>query len=81
MDPPYSPEYAANLYGTEDHYPKPGELLREASRLLCPGGRVGLLHFQVPMFRKPLKLIKVIGVTTGLGYNIRAFTVFEQTRA
>jgi hypothetical protein len=35
-----------------------------------------MLHFQVPMFRHPLRLIGVYGITTGLGYAIRAFTVF-----
>ena len=78
MDPPYSEEYARNLYGTGDAYPQPGELLREATRLLVPGGRVGLLHFQVPMFRKPLRLLGVWGITTGLGYAIRAFSVMEK---
>jgi SAM-dependent methyltransferase len=77
-DPPYSEEYARNLYGTEKHYPKPGQLLREATRLLKPGGRVGLLHFQVPMVRKPLHIIEVRGITTGLGYAIRAFTIMEK---
>ena len=77
-DPPYSKEYARNLYRTEDHYPKPSEILREATRLLVPGGRVGLLHFQVPMFRKPLRLIGVWGITTGLGYAIRAWSVLEK---
>jgi hypothetical protein len=77
-DPPYSKEYAKNLYGTEGHYPLPSEILGEASRLLVPGGRVGLLHFQVPMFRKPLRLIGVWGISTGLGYAIRAWTVFEK---
>ena len=77
-DPPYSEEYAKNLYGTEKHYPKPGQILKEASRLLRPGGRVGLLHFQVPMSRPPLKLVGVWGVTTGAGYAIRAWSVFEK---
>ena len=77
-DPPYSAEYARNLYGTEKDYPKPGQLMKEASRLLRPGGRVGLLHFQVPMVRKPLRIIEVRGITTGLGYAIRAFTIMEK---
>ena len=51
---------------------------REAARLLRPGGRVGLLHFQVPMFHRPLRLVGVFGITTGLGYNIRAFTLLEK---
>lgn len=73
-DPPYSQDYATNLYGTGDHYPGPGQIMREASRLLRPGGQVGLLHFQVPMIRKPLRLVGVYGITTGLGYAIRAWT-------
>lgn len=75
-DPPYSEEYARNLYGTEKNYPKPGQILKEACRLLKPGGRVGILHFQVPMSRKPLRLERVIGITTGAGYAIRAWSVF-----
>jgi hypothetical protein len=80
-DPPYSEDYATNLYGTGAHYPKPGSILREACRLLEMGGKVGLLHFQVPMFRKPLKLVGVWGITTGLGYAIRAWSLFEKTDA
>lgn len=78
-DPPYSHDYAQNLYGTGKAYPKPGEILREASRLLSVGGRVGILHFIVPIVRKPLKLIGVWGITTGCGYAIRAWSVFEKT--
>lgn len=77
-DPPYSETYAENLYGTGKAYPKPGQILAEAARLLVPGGRVGLLHFLVPMVRKPLKLIGVWGITTGAGYAIRAWSVFEK---
>jgi hypothetical protein len=77
-DPPYSREYARNLYGTEQVYPTPGSVLKEASRVLMPGGRLGFLHFQVPMSRKPLKLVSVWGITTGAGYAIRAWSVFEK---
>lgn len=77
-DPPYSEEYAKNLYGTEAHYPKPGEILREAARLLRPGGMFGLLHFQVPVMRKPMKIVNVYGVTTGSGYAIRAWTLMQK---
>jgi hypothetical protein len=77
-DPPYSQEYAANLYGTGDSYPKPGEILREAARLLRPGGKVGLLHFLIPMTRKPLKMRRVYGITTGNGSAIRAWTLCEK---
>lgn len=80
-DPPYAESYAENLYGTGAVYPKPGEILREATRLLKPGGRVGLLHFIVPMSRKPLRLVGVFGITTGAGYAIRAWSVFEKEEA
>ena len=77
-DPPYSEEYARNLYGTEEHYPKPAAIVKEAARLLRPGGIIGLLHFQVPMIRKPMKFINVYGVTTGSGYNIRAWSLIRK---
>jgi SAM-dependent methyltransferase len=74
-DPPYSEDYATNLYGTGDHYPKPGEIAREAARLLRPGGLFGLMHFQVPMTRRPLSIVNVYGISTGAGYAIRAWTL------
>jgi SAM-dependent methyltransferase len=77
-DPPYSEEYARNLYGTQDSYPKPGEIVKEAMRLLKPSGLLGLLHFQVPMIRKPAKIVNVYGVTTGSGYAIRAWTLIKK---
>jgi len=71
----YSKEYALELYGTE--YPRPSHLLGEASRVLRPGGRVGFLHFLVPMVGKnKLRFERCQGVTQGCGYRIRAFTVF-----
>jgi SAM-dependent methyltransferase len=78
VDPPYAESYAENLYGTGDVYPKPGQILKEVSRLLRPGGRAGLLHFIVPMIRRPLKMVGVWGITTGAGYAIRAWTVLEK---
>jgi SAM-dependent methyltransferase len=77
-DPPYSEEYARNLYNTEAHYPKPGQVVKEAMRLLKPGGLMGFLHFDVPVIRKPAKILNVYGVTTGCGYKIRAWTVLQK---
>ena len=77
-DPPYSEEYAKNLYGTQDVYPKPLQIMKEMGRILKPGGRCGLLHSQVPFFRKPLKMIKVRGISQGLGYALKAWSVFEK---
>lgn len=77
MDPPYSLEDAQNYNHKE--YPEPKDLMREAYRLVRPGGRIGLLHYIVP--RKPAKdarLLALIGVVVGFGNRIRAFTVFEK---
>lgn len=76
IDPPYSDEYARNLYGVEN--PRPSWLLREAARVVRPNGRIGLLHVAVPFAPPHCRLVNVYGVTTGLGYRIRAFTVFEK---
>lgn len=77
-DPPYSEEMAENLYGTGRVYPQPGQIVKEACRLLRPGGRFGLLHVQVPMGHKPMRIVGVYGITTGSGYNIRAWTLMEK---
>ena len=77
-EPPYSAEYAQNLYGTGDHYPTPYQITKEASRLLRPGGKFGLLHTQVPTIRKPMKVVSVYGVTFGCGYAIRAWTLMTK---
>lgn len=78
IDPPYSETYADNLYGIGKSYPKPGELLKEAARLCKVGGLIGLLHFIVPVTRKPLKIRKVYGITTGNGTAIRAWSLLEK---
>jgi SAM-dependent methyltransferase len=76
IDPPYSVEYADQLYGTD--YPRPSALLREASRVLRPGRRVGIVHFLVPYPEKGLRFVEVRGITTGCGYRIRALTVLQK---
>ena len=77
-DPPYSEDYATNLYGTGKAYPKPGEIIREVTRLLRPGGYVGLLHFQVPIIKYPLEMVAVYGISTGMGFAIRAWTLMQK---
>lgn len=77
-DPPYSEEYANNLYGCQSAYPTPYKIVMEACRLLRPGGLLGLMHFQVPYFRKPMKLLGVYGITQGIGYNIRAWSLLRK---
>ena len=77
-DPPYDKSYAQNLYGVGSCYPKPGEVLKEAARVVRPGGLIGLLHFIVPVTRRPLKIVKVYGITTGNGTAIRAWTLLRK---
>ena len=77
-DPPYSQEYATNLYGTGDVYPNPHNLVDECLRVLAPGGMLGFMHHIVPKFHKPGKIVKVYGISQGPGYNIRAWSVFSK---
>jgi hypothetical protein len=76
IDPPYSDQYARVLYGVEN--PRPSWLLREAARVVRPGGRIGLLHVAVPFPPPDCDLANIYGITTGVGFRIRAFTVFER---
>ncbi len=76
IDPPYSVEYAKGLYGIE--YPRPKHLLSEAARVVRPCGRIGMLHFLVPSPPPRCRIETIRGVTTGCGFRIRAFTVFER---
>jgi hypothetical protein len=77
LDPPYSDEYARNLYKIEN--PRPSWLLKEAARIVRPGGRIGLLHVAIPFPPPGCSLVTVWGISTGCGFRIRAFTVFERT--
>lgn len=80
LDPPYSIEYAEELYGTK--YPRPSHLLAEAARVVRPGGAVGFLHFLVPKPGSPdLTIARIWGVTQGCGYRIRAFTLLRRRPA
>lgn len=76
LDPPYSVEYARDLYDVE--YPRPSHLLNEAARVIKPCGKIGILHFLVPMPPNDCMVSSVTGVTQGCGYRIRAFTIYEK---
>jgi SAM-dependent methyltransferase len=77
-DPPYDRDYAEELWGTGKQYPTPAVLLREISRILVPGGRAAFLHQLVPGMPVGLKRIALYGVTTGIGYRIRALSIVER---
>lgn len=78
-DPPYSVEYAEELWDLGKRYPTPIVLLREAARVLVPGGLVAFLHHVVPILPPTLERVAVHGVTTGPGYRIRALTIARRT--
>lgn len=76
IDPPWAQEYARDLYGTS--YPRPSHLLAEASRVVRPGGRIGFVHFVVPNPPQGCRFVRVIGITQGCGYRIRALTIYQR---
>lgn len=79
LDPPYSDEYARNLYKTEN--PRPSWLLKDAARVVVPGGRIGILHVAIPFSPPGCRLVTVYGISTGVGFRIRAFTIYEREQA
>lgn len=79
IDPPWSVEYARDLYGTK--YPRPSHLLLEAARVLKPGGRIGFVHFIIPNPPVGTRILRITGLTQGCGYRIRAFTLFQKHQA
>lgn len=76
LDPPYTEQYARDLYGVE--YPRPSHLLAEAARVVRPCGRIAFVHYLVPMPPAGCRLVKVLGLSTGLGFPIRAVTIFQR---
>lgn len=76
LDPPYSVEYAEDLYQTD--YPRPSHLLAEAARVVRPCGKIGFLHFLLPFPPPGCSFVRVKALTQGMGYRIRAFTIFER---
>lgn len=79
LDPPYTEHYAKELYGVD--YPRPSHLLREAARVVRPGGRIGFVHYITPIPPPGCHVEKVFGLSTGFGYPMRAVTIFERAQA
>lgn len=76
IDPPYTEQYARDLYGTE--YPLPAHLLAEAARVVRPCGRIAFVHYLVPMPPEGTFHVKVLGCSTGFGFPMRAVTIYEK---
>lgn len=78
-DPPYDQEYAEEMWRTGKSYPTPTVLLSECARVLRPGGKVALLHHQVPILPPGLERVRLDGVSTGPGYRLRSLTIARRT--
>ena len=76
LDPPYCEEYAKSLYKVD--YPRPSHLLREAARVVRPGGRIAIVHYITPKPVAGTRLVKAFGLSTGFDMPMRAVTVYER---
>lgn len=76
IDPPYNKEYAMSLFGVE--YPLPSHLLREAARVVRPGGRIALVHYITAKPVAGTRFVKAFGLSTGFDMPMRAVTIYER---
>lgn len=75
-DPPYTKEDSAK-YGCPP-FPLNG-MMKEAHRLLRPGGFLGVLHTYYPSYRrKDWELLGLIAVVTGFLRATRMFSIFKK---
>jgi hypothetical protein len=79
IDPPYSAHYARALYGVD--YPRPSHLLREAARVIAPGGRIGLVHYITAKPAPGMRFIKAFGMSAGFDMPMRAVAIYERDHA
>ena len=77
-DPPYTEE-DAQRYATTADLPSPDLLLRWCVSAVQVGGRVGMLHYVIPRPPANARPVAYVGVMTGFGCRMRAYTVFEKT--
>ena len=78
-DPPYSEE-DSKKYGCKK-FPM-GKFVKEARRLLRPGGYLGMLHVYYPSYRRAeWKLHGLIAVVTGFCRKTRMFSLLQKCEA
>lgn len=59
----------------------PSHLLAEAARVVRPSGRIAFVHTLVPMPPPGCRVVKVLGLSTGFGFHMRAVTIYEREQA
>lgn len=75
-DPPYTPK-DMKVYGT-GRFPFM-KFIREAHRVLAPGGFLGMLHLWPPSWGgRRWKMRGIIGVVTGANKRVRAFSLLKK---
>lgn len=75
IDPPYDEE----AYIRYQCPPVPtGKILREAVRVVRPGGRVGLLHLFPPQRPTGTKWEVIIPIIVAVNMRLRCFTIFRK---
>jgi len=79
IDPPYTPHYAREFYGVE--YPRPSHLLREAVRVVRPGGVVVIVHYITPKPPKGARFIKAFALSTGFNMLVRAVSLYQRDQS
>lgn len=52
--------------------------LDEAARVVRPGGRILIVHYHTPRPPQGTRLVKVIGLSTGFNYPMRALSIYER---
>ena len=55
IDPPYSEEDADKYKAGRSVYPSPSKLVENALKVVPIGGRVGIIHYQLPRMPFPIK--------------------------
>lgn len=76
LDPPYSEHYARELYGVK--YTRPSHLLREATRVVRPGGRIALVHYITAKPVVGMRFVRAFGLSTGFDMPMRAVSIYER---
>lgn len=78
-DPPYADHWQGQWHG---ELPKPKHILKEASRLVIPGGLIGILHIIIiPAYKEfNIERIAIHPILTGPNNAIRCFNVFRKVK-